>query len=98
MQILKFGGTSVSDATNIRKVRDIVDQRKSEEKAIVVVSAFGGITDRLLQCGIHASENNLDYKLQLQQISQQHLDTIKELLPLTNQSSILSLVMQQFNE
>ncbi|MGZ5189748.1 MAG: bifunctional aspartate kinase/homoserine dehydrogenase I, partial [Flavisolibacter sp.] len=98
MQVLKFGGTSVANAENIRKVRAIVGERMKNDRTIVVVSAFGGVTDHLLQCGIQASEGNADYKQSLQKIANHSLNTVKELLPVTGQSSILSFVMQQFNE
>lgn len=98
MQILKFGGTSVSNSKNIKQVKAIVEQKIKKDKVIVVVSALSGTTDKLLQCGMLAAKADVQYKDLLQQLTQQHLATIKELLPLTNQSSTLSLVMQQFNE
>jgi bifunctional aspartokinase / homoserine dehydrogenase 1 len=98
MQVLKFGGTSVANAENIKKVRSIVGERLKNDRTIVVVSAFGGVTDHLLQCGIQAAEGDADYKQFLQKIATHSLNTVKELLPVTTQSSILSFVMQQFNE
>jgi aspartokinase/homoserine dehydrogenase 1 len=98
MQVLKFGGTSVANAENIKKTGSIVAQKSGRAKLVVVVSAFGGVTDQLLHCGTLAAEGNAEYKMLLQQISQQHLDTVKALLPLNNQSAILSFVVQQFNE
>src|SRR5215212_5309637 len=98
MQVLKFGGTSVANAENIKKVQAIVEQRQKKERTIIIVSAFGGVTDNLLQCGVRAAEGNADYKHSLQNIASHSLNTVKELLPVTGQSSILSFVMQQFNE
>lgn len=98
MQVLKFGGTSVANAKNIKQVKEIIEQKIKNGKTIVVVSALSGTTDKLLQCGALAAKADQQYKSLLQQLTQQHLNTIKELLPLTSQSSILSLVMQQFNE
>ncbi|HVG14011.1 MAG TPA: hypothetical protein VM935_03585, partial [Chitinophagaceae bacterium] len=98
MQVLKFGGTSVANADNINKVVDIVKNALSKDRTIVVVSALGGITDLLLQTGSLASKGDSTYKQLLQQFTQRHLLTVKELLPVTTQSSILSLVMQQCNE
>ena len=46
MKILKFGGTSVGSAENIRRIGEIV--LNQQEKIIVVVSALGGVTDLLL--------------------------------------------------
>ncbi|HZH37461.1 MAG TPA: aspartate kinase, partial [Flavisolibacter sp.] len=97
MQVLKFGGTSVANAANIKKVKDIV-LSKQQEKIVVVVSALGGVTDLLLECGSLASRGESCYKTQLQKLTDRHLATVKELLPLNNQSSVLSFVMQQFNE
>ncbi len=97
MQVLKFGGSSVANAENIRKVKDII-QSKKEMKTVVVVSAFGGVTDELLKCGTLAANGETCYKETLQKITERHLTTVKELLPLNNQSSVLSFVMQQFNE
>ncbi|HEY1021586.1 MAG TPA: bifunctional aspartate kinase/homoserine dehydrogenase I, partial [Flavisolibacter sp.] len=96
MQVLKFGGTSVANAANIKKVKAIVQSRKG--KTVVVVSALGGVTDMLLECGHLAYRGENCYKSTLQKLADRHLATVKELLPLTNQSSVLSFVMQQFNE
>jgi bifunctional aspartokinase / homoserine dehydrogenase 1 len=97
MQVLKFGGTSVANSENIKKVRDIL-QLKKGEKTVVVVSALGGITDELLKCGNLATAGDTSFKESLQKITERHLNVVKELLPLNNQSSVLSFVMQQFNE
>lgn len=87
----------MANAANIKKIKEIV-QAKKDGKTIVVVSALGGVTDLLLECGSLASRGESCYKTTLQKITERHLTTVKELLPLTNQSSILSFVMQQFNE
>jgi aspartokinase/homoserine dehydrogenase 1 len=98
MQVLKFGGTSVSNADNINKIAGIIKTAASKDKTIVVVSALGGVTDLLLQCGALAARADQSYKQLLQEITQRHLTTIKALLPVTTQSSILSQVMQQCHE
>lgn len=98
MQVLKFGGSSVKNAENISKVIAIVKKKITVDKTIVVVSALGGITDLLLQCCKMASENNEAYKERLQEAEQRHLQTVKELIPITQQSSILSQVKTLCNE
>ena len=50
MKVLKFGGSSVGNAENIRLVKKILASQK--EPGIVVISAFNGVTDRL----IHAAQ------------------------------------------
>jgi aspartokinase/homoserine dehydrogenase 1 len=98
MQILKFGGSSVANAENITKVAAIVKKAVEARTTLVVVSAFGGVTDLLLQSGSLAAKGDQEYKQLLQDITQRHLAAVKGLLPVTNQSSILSQVMQQCNE
>ncbi|MEI6947071.1 bifunctional aspartate kinase/homoserine dehydrogenase I [Paraflavisolibacter sp. H34] len=98
MQVLKFGGTSVANAENINKVTNIVRSAVEKEPTVVVVSALGGVTDMLLKSGALAAAGNPDYKQLLQQVTQRHLETVKSLLPLTHQSSVLSMVVQQCNE
>ena len=98
MQVLKFGGTSVANAENIRKVRQIVADKQSKNKLVVVVSALSGVTDQLLQCGQQAVEKNDGYKTTIASLTQQHLQVVKELLPFTAQSALLSWVVQQFHE
>ncbi|MGJ8549912.1 bifunctional aspartate kinase/homoserine dehydrogenase I [Winogradskyella wichelsiae] len=62
MKVLKFGGTSVGSAENINKVIAILDQQSQSTPIAVVVSAVGGITDKLLEAGNLACDKNLDYK------------------------------------
>ncbi|MBX2924274.1 MAG: bifunctional aspartate kinase/homoserine dehydrogenase I [Chitinophagaceae bacterium] len=98
MQVLKFGGTSVGSADNIKKVIDIVKKRLEKGKTIVVVSALGGTTDALLNAGQLAAQSNELFKEELLRIEQRHLDAVKQLVPVQNQSSVLSLVKKMCNE
>ncbi len=49
MKVLKFGGSSVANSQSIQQVLEIVKQTSKRDKTIVVVSAFGKTTDRLLK-------------------------------------------------
>jgi bifunctional aspartokinase / homoserine dehydrogenase 1 len=98
MQVLKFGGSSVKNAANINKVIAIVKEKIKIADTIVVVSALGGITDLLLQCSQMAAEGNEQYKEKLMEAEKRHLDTVKELLPITAQSSLLSQVKTICNQ
>jgi bifunctional aspartokinase / homoserine dehydrogenase 1 len=98
MQVLKFGGTSVANAENIQKVIAIVQRAAQKDKTIVVVSALGGITDTLLQSGTLAANGDESYKELLLHSEQRHLDTVKVLIPVAHQSSVLSWVKQRCNE
>jgi aspartokinase/homoserine dehydrogenase 1 len=99
MQILKFGGTSVANAEIISNVVAITRNALEKEKNIVIIlSALGGVTDSLLETASLASGGDISYKEKLQLIEKRHLDTVKELIPLDQQSSILSLVKKRCNE
>lgn len=98
MQVLKFGGSSVASAENMNKVVGIVQKAIEKEPVILVVSALGGITDSLLHTGELASKANEEYKTLLKDMENRHLETVRVLLPIQQQSATLSLVKQQFNE
>jgi bifunctional aspartokinase / homoserine dehydrogenase 1 len=98
MQVLKFGGSSVANAGNISKCIAIIRKTMVRDKTIVVVSALGGITDSLLICANSAAGGDENYMESLKVIEQRHLDTVRELIPVTSQSSILSMVKKTCNE
>ncbi len=98
MQVLKFGGSSVASAENITKVVAVIKSRISLGKTVVVVSALGGVTDLLLQCANLAAAGNETYKTSLLEIESRHLNTVKDLIPVTQQSSVLSNVKKSCNE
>ena len=98
MRVLKFGGTSVANAENINKVIAIVQQTLKQGPAIVVVSALGGTTDVLIDAGKLAAAGNETYKEKLLSVEQRHLQCIKELVPVTHQSAVLSDIKMKCNE
>jgi len=98
MQVLKFGGSSVANADNINKVVAIVSNAIEKEPVILVVSALGGITDQLIHTGSLAAAGNESYKLELNAIEQKHLDAVRSLLPIQEQSATLSWVKQKLNK
>ena len=98
MQVLKFGGSSVANAENINKVIAIIKSNTYGTKKIIVVSALGGITDLLLKTAALAEANDEMYKSLLQEIETKHLQAVKDLLPVQQQSAVLSLVKKICNE
>jgi aspartokinase/homoserine dehydrogenase 1 len=98
MQVLKFGGSSVANAVNIQKVVAIVQQSMQKQPVVLVVSAMGGVTDSLLKAGELASKTDESYKSLLIGMEQRHLEAVRELLPIQQQSATLSQVKQLFNE
>jgi aspartokinase/homoserine dehydrogenase 1 len=77
MKVLKFGGTSVGSAENIKRVKEIVHNQN--EDIIVVVSALGGITDKILNAARLASTGTQNFHAELTDIKKTHYDTIETL-------------------
>jgi aspartate kinase len=55
---MKFGGTSVGDASSIAKVVEIIRTAASESKVVVVVSAMSGVTNKLIEAATQAESGN----------------------------------------
>jgi len=80
MYVIKFGGSSVANAINIQKVKNIVlDYLQNDDQLVVVCSAFQGVTDQLHTISHLAAEQNRAYQNHLVQLSQRHLDTMDSL-------------------
>ncbi|TRX22227.1 bifunctional aspartate kinase/homoserine dehydrogenase I [Flavobacterium franklandianum] len=97
MRILKFGGTSVANSQNIKLVLDIVIKKTVQENVIVVVSAFTQVTDLLVLASQKAASNDESYKEIVVEIEKKHLDAIKELIPVSEQSGLLSHIKRIIN-
>ena len=82
MKVLKFGGTSVKNADRIRKVIKIVEKVQEKEACIVVVSAFGGITDKLIDVAhiaIKGRDAENEFEAAFGDLEARHLNTFLEL-------------------
>jgi len=97
MKVMKFGGSSVATPARIQAVIEIIKPHLLNEVA-VVFSAFGGVTDTLIQISKLALEGNLDYKNRMAELEKRHLDSVRELINIQRQSSILAQVKFMMNE
>ncbi|HLR36483.1 MAG TPA: bifunctional aspartate kinase/homoserine dehydrogenase I [Chitinophagaceae bacterium] len=98
MKILKFGGTSISNAESIDRLTEIVtDQRKEKEPLIIVTSALGGITNQLLEMASEAEIGN-SFDRPLKEIEDRHLEIIHELIPAKRQNPIIMQIKLYLNE
>ncbi len=80
MVVMKFGGTSVQDATAIERVAEIVRSRR-DQHPVVVVSAFAKVTDQLVLMGQQAVAGDCDTALHLLgMLQKRHFDTAEQLL------------------
>ncbi len=81
MRVLKFGGSSVAKPERIRQIIEILkDYYKKGDKFTVVFSAFGGVTDSLIEMSKTAENADDTYTEMVQAFSQRHIDAAKELL------------------
>ncbi|WP_299886540.1 bifunctional aspartate kinase/homoserine dehydrogenase I [uncultured Lacinutrix sp.] len=97
MQVLKFGGTSVGSSENINKVITILEDYSKSNNVICVVSAVGGITDKLLKAGHLAKNKNEDYISEYDFIRQKHITILNELIPNKNQS-VFEILEKKLND
>ncbi len=79
MKVLKFGGTSVGSVKSILSLKKIVEKEARQQPVIVVVSALGGITDKLLYTAQLALNGDQVWKTEFDAIVDRHhkmIDTI----------------------
>jgi aspartokinase/homoserine dehydrogenase 1 len=76
MVVLKFGGSSVKNPEALKKVASIVKEHTSHGKVIVVVSAFGGVTDLLNQYAQEAATQTKTYAKTLELISSKTVENL----------------------
>ena len=97
MQVLKFGGSSVANATNMSLVVDIVTKAVDRDRTILVVSAISGCTDTLIEIGTLASQRDENYKELINGLQQKHHDIINALLPREKQEESLEVCDSLFD-
>lgn len=79
MKVLKFGGTSVGSVKSILSLKRIVEKEAKRQPIIVVVSALGGITDKLISTGQLALQGDNTWKDEFSAMVDRHhkmIDTI----------------------
>lgn len=98
MKVLKFGGSSVAHAGNIKQVVEIVKKASQNHRLAVVASAFGDVTDVLQTCGQQAARGDQSYHKLLKQLEAQHLELIRGLFSLKQQGSVVAEIKLLLNE
>lgn len=96
MKVLKFGGSSVGTPEAVLKVKQIVD--RLDTSAVVVVSALGGVTDRLISLSTQAVDPAADYLTALDELHARHDKMVRTVLPADRQEEILQGVSNCFDE
>lgn len=98
MKVLKFGGTSVGSVENIEKVISIIEVASQENKIAVVVSAFGGVTDQLIQAGELAAAKDSSYVALFNSIKERHLLAVSKLQIEEKSPKLLENILNRLEE
>ncbi|MBO4850697.1 MAG: bifunctional aspartate kinase/homoserine dehydrogenase I [Prevotella sp.] len=80
MKVLKFGGTSVGSVKSILSLKRIVETEASRQPVVVVVSALGGITDKLIATSHLALKGDENYKSEFQAMVDRHHRMIEAII------------------
>ena len=82
MKVLKFGGSSVAKPERIDQVISILAEKylKKNIPITVVFSAFGGVTDQLLEMASLAAKGDIAYKSLFEQFHTRHIHAIGRLI------------------
>src|SRR2546430_10873554 len=80
MNVLKFGGSSLSTPATIRGVGRILLEARRREPIIVVVSAFQGVTNQLLECARLAERDDASHGEVFDAIARRHRASVSKLV------------------
>lgn len=97
MVVLKFGGTSVADQSAILRLVDIV--RRAPEPVVVVVSALGGATDRLLGLAAQAGTGDgAGARDSISQLHARHVEVAGVVSDAAMRADVDAFLTRQFDE
>jgi aspartokinase/homoserine dehydrogenase 1 len=96
MKILKFGGSSVARPETIRQVVEIIGL--AGPRAVVVVSALGGVTDDLLEAASRAAEDGESWRETLVTLRTRHRDTAEAVAADTDVTADLERLFDELSE
>lgn len=94
MKVLKFGGTSVGTVESLRNVKQIVES--IDGPVVVVVSALGGLTDRLISTAHMAEKADQSYTSELLAMKSRHYDIVNTLVPENEREDLKSSLDELF--
>ena len=80
LTVLKFGGSSLADASRIRRVAGLVGARLETGPCVTVVSALHGVTNALAETARIAAAGGPEWRERLDNLVRRHRETLDELL------------------
>lgn len=98
MNVLKFGGSSVANPQNIEKVVQIIANASVNSPLIVVVSAFGKTTNKLIASAEQAAQNNANYLENYKEVELVHFEVIEKLVPENQQEEVKTYIASLFKQ
>ena len=82
LQVMKFGGTSVGDASCIARAAQIIVKAAKEYRCVAVVSAMSGVTNRLIEAASHSRAGSAtEATAILEGLHKQHETALTTLIP-----------------
>lgn len=96
MKVLKFGGTSVGTIESLQNVKKIVDA--ISEPAVVVVSALGGLTDKLIATANKAASGDASFREDMKGIRERHENIVAGVVPAERQQTVLEKINPLLDE
>jgi aspartokinase/homoserine dehydrogenase 1 len=94
LRIMKFGGTSVGDGFCIARVVEIIQAASRVGNIVVVVSAMGGVTNKLIEAALQAEAGNLaSVRTVFQELRNQHDSVVSALIHSAEERQRIGLLM-----
>ena len=95
MKVLKFGGSSVAKPERIKGIVEILKKYvKAGEAFTVVFSAFGGVTDSLIDVAKKAENSDVNYLVEFEKLKARHIESAKLLTSGENLKTLLKYIDQ----
>jgi aspartokinase/homoserine dehydrogenase 1 len=96
LQVMKFGGTSVGDASCIARVAEIVAKASRVGPLVVVVSAMSGVTNRLIEAATCSETGDRERATELlEALREQHFEALKILIQNPETRNLIALGIEE---
>jgi aspartokinase/homoserine dehydrogenase 1 len=96
LQVMKFGGTSVGDASCIARVAEIVAKASRVSPLVVVVSAMSGVTNRLIEAATCSETGDRERAAELlETLREQHFEALKILIQNPETRNLIALGIEE---